>query len=152
MIKTNDDFHVVGKIKQNHWNKDWLPRLVSVKQGEFATNRTNSNELIQLNDLTILSSNHGFLDNKYSVWLIERMRELKREYFNDNVSNPQDPKITFLEKKLRKKVKPIKNEETGKVEYFAQSSCGTACDDFGAYYSENGDFLRTAGSWRPISK
>jgi hypothetical protein len=106
--------------------------------------------VIQLNDSSILSLNNGVLDNEYSLWLIARMRELRMEYFESDHTKTLDPKIALLEEKLRKKVKRIKNEETGQVEYFTQSSCGTACDDFGAYYSENGDFLRTAGSWQPI--
>jgi hypothetical protein len=76
------------------------------------------------------------------------MSKLKMEYFESDHTKTLDPKITLLKEKWRKKVKRIKNEETG----HAQSSCGTACDDFGAYYSKNGDFLRRAGSWRPIQK
>jgi hypothetical protein len=155
-IKTTN---VVGQIKLKNWNQEWLPRLVSVRQGNFKKQVNNKNEVIQLNDSTILSSNKGFLDNEYSLWLIDRMRELKMEYseIDSLSSNSKTLKkkaltIAFLKEKLRKKVEIITNTETGQVEYFAQSSCGTACDDFGAYYSENGDFLRSAGSWRPIQR
>ena len=77
---------------------------------------------------------------------------VKNTYVQEETT-PKIPSILLKEYSLKEyNYRPERNSKTGKWEFFVQSKVGYAADDFGSYYDENGEFIRSGGSWIPTSK
>ncbi len=146
-----NDFVSIHAIKKKNWTTAWMLHIVHAPIGKYALPQKMPSGAVKKvrlsNGIYLLRKDGTFLNNDHAKWIVKQTLHLFNTY---------NPHASLIPAMLRTKFPHSKirvfshNETHDEIEFFVQSSCGTACDDFGEIYSSKGEFIRNAGLMRPV--